>query len=165
MALTIQQESVYLIIFNATMILRSVRRSIKGEGRLRDFKVSVFREIEKLTDKMDTNTLTEEDIINSIDNLVNEFGISFGQAQKPINVILKYHFYLTKSEEEEIKKKLHCPIDSVILERLGKSGLPLTWMNKEMYLKIQKEIENRGNTRIEFDTQWDKQHLRDEGLL
>jgi len=165
MALTIYQKSIYLIIFNATMISRSVGKNIKVGKSVKDFKVSLFKEIEMLTSKMDTNTLTEENIINSIDNLCNEFGISFGQAQKPINVILKYHFYLTKSSETSMKKVLHCPIDSLILKKLGKSGISLTKIDKEKYLKIQKEIGNRGNTRIEFDTSWDEQHLREEGLL
>jgi hypothetical protein len=165
MALTIHQKSIYLIIFNATMISRSVRKNIKAGKSVKDFKARVFKELEILTNKMDTSTLTEENIIDSIDNLRNEFGISFGQAQKPINVILKYHFYLTKSNESPIKKMLHCPIDSLILKKLGKSGISLTKINKEKYLEIQKDIGNRGDTRIAFDTQWDEQHLQEEGLL
>jgi len=165
MALTIHQKSIYLIIFNATMISRSVGKNIKAGKSLKDFKASVFKELEMLTNKIDTSTLTEENIIYSIDNLRNKFGISFGQSQKPINVILKYHFYLTKSNEDSTKKMLHCPIDSLILKKLGKSGVSLTKVNKENYLEIQKEIENRVDTRIAFDTQWDEQHLRDEGLL
>lgn len=165
MALTVHQKSIYLIIFNATMILRSVGKNIKADKSVKDFKVSVFKKIEKLTNKMDTNTLTEKDIINSIDNVVDEFGISFGQVQKPINVILKYHFYLTKSYDDKIKKILHCPIDSVIIKKLGKSGVSLTNINKKKYLEIQKDIGNRSNPRLAFDTQWDEQHLREEGLL
>lgn len=59
--------------------------------------------------------LTEKDIIDAINSLVNEFGISFGQAQKPINVILQYHFYLANGGDA-IKKVLHCQIDSIILK-------------------------------------------------
>jgi len=161
MPLTIHQKSVYLTIFNATMILRSVGKNIKGT--LKDFKVRVFEELEKLISKMDEGTLTERDIIDSIDNLTREFGISFGQAQKPINVILKYHFYLTKKNDDRLKGTLHCPIDSFILRKLGKKGISLTKIDKEEYLKIQEEIKNRSPARITFDT-WDEQHLRDEGL-
>jgi len=165
MALIIHQKSVYLIIFNATMISRSVGKNIKAGKSVKDFKVKVFEEIEVLTNKMDNCALTEKNIIDSIDTLSNEFGISFGQAQKPINVILKYHFYLTKSNDDHIKKALHCPIDSLILKKLGKSGISLTKITKEKYLGIQKEIENRCDTRIAFDTQWDEQNLRAEGIL
>jgi hypothetical protein len=41
----------------------------------------------------------------------------------------------------------------------------LTKIKKEKYLEIQKDIENRCDTKIAFDTQWDEQHLRDEGIL
>ncbi|HBI81853.1 MAG TPA: hypothetical protein DDY04_07945 [Bacteroidales bacterium] len=165
MTLTIHQKSVYLIIFNATMILRSVGKNIKADKSVKDFKVKVFKELENLTNKMDTGKLTEENIIYSIESLSNKFGISFGQAQKPINVILKYHFYLTKNNDDHIKKTLHCPIDSIILKELGNSGISLTKITKDKYLGIQKEIENRCDTRIEFDTQWDEQHLQAEGIL
>ena len=146
------------------MISRSVGKNIKANKSIKDFKVKVFEKIEILTNKMDTGTLTGENIIDSINNLSNEFGISFGQAQKPINVILKYHFYLTKNNNEHIRKALHCPIDSVILKKLDKSGISLTRITKQNYLEIQNEIENRCHTRIVFDTQWDEQHLQEEGI-
>ena len=168
MGLTIHQKSVYLMIFNATMISRSVGKNIKEGKSVKDFKVSTFQQIEKLIDKMERNELTESDILNAIENLSNEFGISFGQAQKPINVILKYHFYLMNGNDN-IKKELHCPIDSVVLKEVGRDRISLTKIHKEEYLKLQQEIkekmERRGDTRIEFDTQWDEQHLEEEGLL
>jgi len=165
MPLTIHQKSIYLEIFNATMISRSVGKNIKVGKTVKDFKIRVFEQLEILTNRMDTSILTEQNIMDSIDKLRNEFGISFGQAQKPINVILKYHFYLTKSNEGAIRKMLHCPIDSLILEKLNRSGISLTNIDKEKYLEIQKDIGNHSDTRIAFDTQWDEQHLRDEGLL
>jgi len=163
--LTIHQKSVYLIIFNATMISRSVGKNIKKGKTLKDFKVQVFEELETLTNKIDRGNLSEKDIIDSIDKLTREFGISFGQTQKPINVILKYHFYLTKKDDNWLKGILHCPIDSLILKKLGKRGISLTKIDKQKYLEIQEEIKNRCTTRITFDTQWDEQHLREEGLL
>ena len=172
MGLTIYQKSVYLIIFNATMISRSVGKNIRAGESVKDFKVRVFQEIEKLIDKLEEGKLTEKDIIDAIESLVNEFGISFGQAQKPINVILKYHFYLNlflrkrrKDNMMKMKKILHCPIDSITLKKLGKRGISLTKIDKEKYLEFQREIENRCNIRIEFDTQWDERHLREEGIL
>jgi hypothetical protein len=146
------------------MISRSIGKNIKAGKSVKDFKIKVFEKLEILTNKMDENKLTDQDIIDAVEDLSNEFGISFGQAQKPINVILKYHFYLM-SNEARIEKILHCPIDSLILKKLGKKGISLTKINKKEYLRLQKEIENRSDTRIAFDTQWDEQHLREEGLL
>lgn len=165
MTLTIYQKSVYLIIFNATMISRSVGKSLKGNKSIKDFKIRVFEKLNKLTDLMNTGRLTEDNILYSIKELCDEFQISFGQAQKPINVILKYHFYLTKSKDEDIKKILHCPIDSVVLKALNKRGIYLTRIDKEKYQEIQQEIQNRSPSRIEFDTRWDEQHLQEEGIL
>ncbi len=168
MALTIYQKSVYLIIFNATMILRSVGKSLKenkSDKSVKDFKIKVFKEISKLTDLMGKRVLKGDDILDSIKAISNDFQISFGQAQKPINVILKYHFYLTQIEDNRMKKALHCPIDSKILKALNRSGISLKKIDKENYLKIQQEIENRTPTKIEFDTLWDEQHLSAEGIL
>jgi len=170
MALTIHQKSVYLIIFNATMISRSVGKSLKNNKKLKgikdlkDFKVRVFEELNKLTDLMDKEKLIEENILKSIMILSDEFEISFGQAQKAINVILKYHFYLTKNKNNNIKRILNCPIDSVILETLNKKGLSLTKINEKKYLELQQEIETHHSLRIEFDDQWDKQHLKKQGI-
>lgn len=165
MALTIYQRSIYLIIFNATMISRSVGKNITAGKSVKDFKVRVFEKLEMLTNKMDMGKLIEKNIVDSINDLSEEFQISFGQAQKPINVILKYHFYLTKDHNDPIKKALHCPIDSLILKKLDKSGISLTKITKEKYLELQKEIQSHYDTRIEFDTHWDEQHLREEGIL
>lgn len=114
---------------------------------------------------MDTGKFTEDKILASIEALSKEFQISFGQAQKPINVILKYHFYLAKIEDDRIKKELNCPIDSTILKALHISGTSLTKIGKKKYLAIQQEIQNGRPSRIEFDTQWDERHLREKGIL
>jgi hypothetical protein len=49
MALTIYQKSVYLIIFNATMISRSIGKNIKAGKSVKDFKIKVFEKLEMLT--------------------------------------------------------------------------------------------------------------------
>ena len=105
------------------------------------------------------------DITGTIERLSNEFGISWGQAQKPINVILKYHFYLARDRNDEIKHVLHCPVDSVILKALGEKSLRLTGIDKKEYLKIQRWIQDHYPARIDLDICWDRQHLQDEGIL
>ena len=164
MPLTIHQKSVYLIIFNATMISRSVGKTLRAKNGVRRFKIDVFKKLNRLTDLMNTGKLTEDDILGSIKALCDEFRISFGQAQKPINVILKYHFYLTRSKGHKAKRVLHCPIDSVVLKELKKGGLPLTKIDEAKYQELQNEIEKQFPTKIEFDNKWDKQHLEKWGL-
>ena len=183
MPLTIYQKSLYLIILNATMILRSIGRTFRKrpevndesiEEEIKKFKQKVFEEIETLTNLMNNGNLLEENILKSIKRLSEEFGISFGQAQKPINVILKYHFLLTREENDPQKKELHCPIDSKNLRNIHRSGLSLKRINEDedKYLEIQSEIleiqQNREGfnaTRVDFDISWDRRNLEDEGLL
>jgi len=163
--LSIHQKSVYLIILNATMILRSIGKTFKKNGKeLIDFKKRLFKELEDLTYKMDKGLLMETDIINSIRRLEKNFGISFGQAQKPINVVLKYHFYGTCNMDSRIKSILHCPLDSKILKEIG-CYLFLPHIDYKKYNEIQNLIATKAQSRLEFDSIWDRQHLTDEGLL
>jgi hypothetical protein len=165
--LSIHQKSIYLILFNTTMVSRSVGKTLKARGRLTvgAFKIRAFQEIDRLISEMDAGTLTEPSIMHSIQRLSNEFGISVGQAQKPINVILKYHFYLTRPHDSTKRRILHCPIDSVVQKRLGRPLVRLTRLGMPEYMALQNEILRRSGSRLDFDTVWDEKHLRDEGIL
>ena len=137
---------------------------------MKDFKIRVFQEVERLIDSMDQGTLTDEKILSSMNAIADEFQISFGQAQKPINVILKVHFYHTRKEDDKIRDVLHCPLDSVVLKELKKMDssfrpIPLKKIGKEKYVLLQQQIGNYYSPRIGLDDKWDEQHLSEEGLL
>lgn len=166
--LTVYQKSVNLIILNATMILRSIGQTLHRNNAVltvRDFKIQLFSKIENLTDLIETNEFTENVLINRITALANHFSISIGQSQKAINVILKYHYHLTGMNNNEIKRALHCPIDSKILSVLEINNLSLNTIDIERYLEIQNTISQRIDYRVDFDVHWDRQHLEAEGLL
>jgi len=160
--LSIQQKSVYLIIFNATMIARSLGKTLKEE-ELKKYKVELFNQLDNLTGKIDNETLKESDILKAIEDLANQFNISWGQSQKAINVILKYHLLLNSKQKS--KSVLHCPLDSIILKELEIKPLSLAKMDKNKYLEIQTKINERYKDKIDFDIKWDKIHLEDEGIL
>ena len=192
MGLDIYQKSVYLTIFNETMIMRVIGKMLPN-GEKKSFKKRLFEEIENLIDKMDNHKLKEKDILCSIDTISKKFVIPFGLAQKPINTILKYHFYLFYSRNNQnvecMKKQLHCPLDSVVLNELIKESkkkqkcerlvelikkiknkenkLRITNIDKCTYLKIQRclEIISEDGMKISFDRIWDKKHLEDAGIL
>ncbi len=164
MPLTVQQKSVYHIIFNATMIARSISKNpnYNGTQSINKFRQSTIETIEKLAESMSKGTLTDNMITDSIEDLKKKTKVSFGQAQKPLNVILKYHYYLTypKKRVRAIEQLLHCPIDSVVLKSLKYRATSLAKIKKKEYLKIQKMIENDSpTTKIAFDSVWDNQHL------
>lgn len=166
--LTIYQKSVYLLILNATMILRSIGKTLKQNtnGRtLREFKICLFNKLENLVSLIETNQFNENILQNSITDLANQFSISIGQSQKAINVILKYHYHSAQINNDEIKRHLHCPIDSKILEVLKIRNLKLNAIDLEKYIGLQNRISELSQFRVDFDDHWDRQHLEDEGLL
>lgn len=166
--LTIYQKSLYLIILNATMITRSIGKTLKNRNSrktLKHYKKRLFKKLIFLSKKLEHGTLTEDAIIRAIEDLANEFSISFGQSQKAINVILKYHYYLNNLENQSIKNILHCPLDSKIIKKLNKKRISLTKIDKREYLSLQEKISKISKCKVCFDDHWDKQHLQDEGLL
>ena len=166
MALRIHQKSVYLILFNATMIARSLGKSFSSNKRtLRSFKIVLFRKLDGLLWRLDRGTLKSEHVTYAIRSLAKQFRVSFGQSQKAINVILKYHYYLMPKRQKCVGRELHCPLDSVILKAIGHSGISLARLDETKYKQFQNEIANKSVTRIAFDSRWDKQHLKDAGLL
>lgn len=166
MSINIYQKSVYIGLFNSTMIGRSVGKTLKKSNRkFRDFKLAVLKESEKLISKMKGNNLSEKDIIVSLDKLAEDFKISYGQAQKGINVILKYHYQLYKNLKKYNGRALHCPLDSNILAELEIKDLPLSKINKETYLSIQDKIANLSDIRVDFDERYEKKYVARIGWL
>lgn len=161
MSLNIYQKSVYAGLFNSTMIGRSVGKTFKKTNKkLDDFRLTVLYTSENLIDKMDKNILSEKDIINSLDELTECFKVSYGQSQKAVNVILKYHYQLYKEFKNYDGSVLHCPLDSTILKELGRNYLSLSKIDKQNYLLIQDEIKtkSRGN-RVDFDKLYEEKYV------
>jgi len=168
MKLTIYQKSVYRIIINATMILRSIGKTYKKDPeKLKDFKYKLFKKIEILINLMDKEKLKNKKIRQEIKDLASECNVSVGQSQKCINVILKYHFLLNYNNPK-VKKELDCPLDSLILKELGVKKIFLNKMNFEKYTDYQNAIESKlkqNQYKLDFDDFWDNQNLKKDGLL
>ncbi len=164
--LTIYHKSLYLDILNATMILRSVGRSFLADNRrqkLREYKQLVFAELEPLCSRMQQGLLQTNDIRESIERIRFQVDISFGQAQKAINVLVKYHYFLFHSNSP-VGSQLDCPLDKIILDGLGER-VSLSNLGHDQYEQIQIRISQLSDRRVDYDRRWDEQHLNDEGLL
>lgn len=171
MSLTLQQKSVYSVIYNATQIARSLGKLDyfkNNKDRQKEFKRAVFGTVESLAEKIDSGTITNKFIIIEIDKLLRKFKkseISFGQVQKPINVLLKFHFYLCTKQIPKVKKELDCPLDSVVMEEL-KCRVSLAQMNKTQYLNIQTSIlsfeykNEKFKTKIDADVFYDLKNTK-----
>ena len=97
--------------------------------------------------------MPEKDILGSISSLSNEFGI------------LKYHFYLARSEDAQIKNVLYYPIDSIALKSLLGKKSSLALIDEKMYHALQDVIQKYREPRIDYGTVWDEQHLQEERIL
>jgi hypothetical protein len=62
--------------------MRSVGKNLHEPGAKKKFKKAVFDELDRLTDLMDQNTLTEYETLKSIESISNGSKVSFGQTQK-----------------------------------------------------------------------------------
>ena len=95
------------------------------------FKKRLFDTILSLVEKVDTETLTNIDVRSGIRRLAEEADVTVGQAQKVINVYLKY--YCVLRDKQSLIKELDCPIDSGIVKHV--------W--KQLTLEDKVDIENR----------------------
>ncbi len=104
-----------------------------------------------LMNKIDDETLTNSIIRKKIKELKNiDNNISFGQAQKVINVCLKQYCFITK--KEKILYELDCPLDSTTMEHKNN----MLNIKEEDYLKYQRIFEEENNgIRILKDKEYD----------
>lgn len=164
--LTTYEKSVYLDIFNESMNVRMLGESFPLHGRaerIKKFKWLVFAELEHLCSRMKFESLQTSDIRKSIEHVSTAAGVSFGQAQKAINVLLKYHYFLHDAESGA-GAELDCPLDGLVLRELG-VRISLQRLEREEYVDIQEKIAGLVSRRVDFDRRWDEQRLKDEGLL
>ena len=164
--LTTYDKSVYLIIFKAVMKARALGQSFPSHGRaerMKKFTWLVFTEVEHLCSRMQHESLQTSDIRMSIEHVSTAAGVSFGQAQKAINVLMKYHYFLHDAVSGA-GAELDCPLDSAVFRELGER-ISLSKLDRQRYIEIQEKIAGITARRIDFDRRWDEQRLKDEGLL
>jgi len=86
------------------------------------FKKRLFDTILSLVEKVETGALTNIDVRSGIRRLAEEADVTAGQAQKVINVYLKY--YCVLRDKQSLIKELDCPIDSGIVKHVWKQLTP-----------------------------------------
>jgi|GEM_PF-5138165 len=95
-----------------------IGRSVRNSENVLLFKRKLFESIQRLAEKADASTLVNRDIRQEVAFLAKD-GITVGQAQKVINVYMKYYSILR--EKLNLIKELDCPVDSGMIR--------LVWSN------------------------------------
>jgi len=137
----IVRKSLIPMFYKEAQLGRSIgRKNIK-------FKKELYKGISRLLKKLDNHSLTNQHIRNEIKRISKSSHVTIGQAQKAINVYLKYYCILT-SKSQKVIKELDCPLDSSIMKTFKTKSL------KKQHLKNMKDFN-------EYE-KWQK-HLYEKG--
>mgnify|MGYP001614127137 FL=1 len=111
--------------------------------------------IKNLINKIDGNSLTNEEVRKAIKELSEKSDVSIGASQKAINVYLKFYCILA-NKSDEIIKELDCPIDSFVIKENKLSKVSLKNMNIKNYEEMQNTLKEKYGTRLLADIEaWD----------
>jgi len=102
------------MFYKETQLARSFRNISNDEKQ--EFKKELFTTILNLADKVDANSLQNSHIREAIKTLSDNTSGTVGQAQKVINVYLKYYAILT-GKQIALLRELDCPLDSKVMSR------------------------------------------------
>ena len=105
------------IFYTEALLARSVKQMDVTSKR--EFHKQLLDSILELVKKADNGTLTNHDVRGAIKELTEKTKVSVGQAQKVINVYLKYYCIL--KDKTNLLRELDCPIDSAIAKRVRKA--------------------------------------------
>lgn len=113
-AFKVVREVMIPMFYKETQLARSIRNISKQEKL--EFKKELFKAILELADRVDKSTLKNNHVREKIKNLSDNTSGTIGQAQKVINVYLKYYSILT-GKKNELLRELDCPLDSKVMSR------------------------------------------------
>ena len=151
-----KELELFIIEFNkGSQLDRSFKRSNLGNEQKIEFRKELVKSCKKLIKRIDNDTLTNKHIRKEIDRLKNIDGnISYGQAQKVVNVCLKqYCFLMNKSD---LIKELDCPLDSTTMKNCKIENDSMYNVEKEDYLEYQEIFKKQYGERIFRDIEYDE---------
>ena len=171
----IAKKSLYLTLLHSTQVARSLAKKFREDQREDKYNRYIqrtFKKFEELCIKFEKGSLKNEDVRSAIAAIrSNVVDISFGQAQKGLNVLLKYEFFLFR-DESALGRELDCPLDGKIqtilnreLLRGDKEDVSLLKMERSDYERIQDKIAKLHQSRVAFDLKLDEQNLNERNLL
>jgi len=143
----------------ASQLDRSFSKTNLSSEKKKLFRKRLLEICISLMKKIDDETLTNSIIRENIKELKNiDNNISFGQAQKVVNVCLKQYCFITN--KEKILYELDCPLDSTTMKPYNIFNDNMLSVNEKDYLEYQKIFEKENNgIRILKDKEYDKMRI------
>ena len=144
----------------ASLLDRSFAKTELSSTKKIEFRKKLLEYCIFLMEKIDNETLENSDIREKIRELtrIDVNNISFGQAQKVVNVTLKQYCFIMN--KENLFKKLDCPLDTITMKDNKISHKKMIDVTEEDYLKYQDIFYEQFNgTRILKDWDYDEQRI------
>jgi hypothetical protein len=145
----------------ASQLDRSFSKTNLTNKKKKLFRKRLLETCISLMNMADDKTLSNQIIRQKIRELKNiDKNISFGQAQKVVNVCLKQYCFITK--KEKIICELDCPLDSTTMKKKPYNicNNNMLNVNEKDYLEYQKIFENENNgIRILKDKKYDEMRI------
>lgn len=153
------EYKLFIIEFNkASQLDRSFSKSGINKSEILKFRKYLVKYCIELMDRIDDCTITTKMIRDKIRKLKElNSNISYGQAQKVINVCLKQYLFLTKNIE--CINQLDCPLDTITMKGYGIKNNRMINVTEEDYIKYQNIFEEKYIYRILKDLKYDKERI------
>lgn len=146
----------FIIEFNrASQLDRSISKN-SNEPKS-GFRKALVKTCLALIKEMDDKTLSNVKIRKGIKNLSEKYGVSYGQAQKVINVCLKQYMFLT--QKYEFATELDCPLDSTTMKGCHISHNKMCSVKEDDYKNYQNLFEKQFALKVLKDEEYDKQRI------
>jgi hypothetical protein len=143
----------------ASQLDRSFSKTELTEEKKKAFRKRLLELCVLLMNKIDDGTLTNLTIREKIKELKSiDTNISFGQAQKVVNVCLKQYCFITNNEK--MLYELDCPLDRTTMKSYNIPNDNMLNVNEKDYLDYQRKFEKENNgIRILKDKEYDEMRI------
>lgn len=145
----------FIIEFNrASQLDRSFSNSHKPKS---GFRMGLVKTCLDLISLVDAGTISNMEIRKKIRSLSQKYSVSYGQAQKVINVCLKQYVFLT--QKFDCVKELDCPLDSTTMKGCHISHNKMCSVKEDDYKNYQNLFDKQFALKVLKDEKYDKQRI------
>ena len=138
----------------ASQLDRSFSNSHKPKSGFRKGLVKTCLDLISLVDAW---TISNMEIRKKIKSLSQKYGVSYGQAQKVVNVCLKQYVFLT--QKFDCVNELDCPLDSTTMNGCHISHNKMCSVKEDDYKNYQNLFEKQFALKVLKDEEYDKQRI------